>query len=181
MENSQVSTEKNRIKMQTKTLKGIALVLGILVILEVVFVAALLMGWRPGGQKNSFTPPAFDPAAVAGTPEVDKSLGWSPLEVRKGYSIHVCGVLRPDSEGAVPVWFTSDAGNEVWVKLRVVDDGGNVLGESGVLRPGEYVEKVKLTKVPEATCAVSLKVIGYEPDTWYSAGTMVLNTELTIE
>lgn len=128
---------------------------------------------------GEFTAPEFDPNAIAGVPTVDEKLGWAVLDISEGYSVHVCGVLNADSTGSLPVWFTSDADNTVWVKLRVLDEDGNVLGETGILKPGEYVERLQL-KEGTHSCLVTLQVMGYEPETYYSAGSVGLATNLAV-
>ena len=54
-----------------------------------------------------------------------------------------------------------------------------VLGETGLLKPGQYVELVQLND--KATSGdVTLQVMGYQPDTYYSAGSVGLATVLTM-
>lgn len=165
-------------KDQTRVvgLLGAACCLALIVLIAVARTSAQ----RQATTGGHFTPPAFESAAVTGVPEVDDKLGWAELSVREGYVVHVCGVLRADADGSVPVWFASDAGNDVWLKLRVCDEEDYVLGESGVLRPGEYVERVRLKSVPPADTPVVLYVMGYEPETYYSAGTVSLATTLEV-
>ena len=127
---------------------------------------------------GEFVPPPFESAAVVGTPEVPENLGYSELDVKGIYKVSVCGVLRP-SGGKVDVWFTNPEGNTVWLKLRMQDAEGNVLGESGLLRPGEYVQSIALDPVPEKGASVTLRVMGYMPDTYYSAGEAKLNTTIS--
>lgn len=129
---------------------------------------------------GDFVAPPHDEAAVSGTPAVDEALGWANLDVQEGYRVHVCGILRADEDGSLPVWFASDADNTVWVKLRVVAEDGTRLGETGILYPGEYVERVQLSEEAESG-TVTLQMLGYEPDTYYSAGSVGLSTELTVE
>lgn len=143
-----------------------------------ILLVALLAMPAPAPERGEFTPPPFDASAQAGRPEVDESMGWSELTVRAGYSVRVCGELDADGEGRVPVWFYSDGDNQVWVKLRMLDGEGNILGETGILRPGEYTQVITLDKAPERTCPVTLLVMGYEPETYYSAGSVSLSTTL---
>lgn len=145
-----------------------------------VLILLLVLLFWPAGQKTSFVPPAFETAAQVGVPEAPEELGWSQLEIAEGYTIHICGVLRPDEAGNLPVWFTTDPENKVWVKLRVLDDQGHRLGETGVLRPGEYVESLHLESLPEQNQDVVLKVIGYEPETYYSAGNAAIQNVLEL-
>ena len=64
----------------------------------------------------------------------------------------------------------------MWLKLRVLDEGGGVLGESGLVRPGEYVKDVTLAEKLPAGTKIKLKIMGYEPETYRSAGSATLNT-----
>ena len=141
----------------------------------IVLVVVAIAPWQK--QAGDFTPPPFEKNAVAGTPTVDESLGWSELAVREGYNIKLCGVLQADQDGKLPVWLYSDAGNTVWVKLRILDAEGNCIAESGLLKPGEYLEKVQLADGAKAG-DVKLHVMGYEPETYYSAGAVDFQTVL---
>ena len=128
---------------------------------------------------GGFNVPEFDPEAKPGTPVVDENLGWAVLQISEGYTVHVCGILNADSAGRLPVYFTSDAGNQVWVKLRLLDSNGKTLAESGILKPGEYVENIQLAEGTHSG-SVTLQVMGYEPETYYSAGTVGLATNLAV-
>lgn len=142
----------------------------------IVLVVVAIAPWQKQAE-TTFTPPPFEENAVAGTPTVDESLGWSELAVREGYNIKLCGVLQADQDGMLPVWLYSDAGNTVWVKLRILDAEGNRIAESGLLKPGEYLEKVQLADGAKAG-DVRLHVMGYEPETYYSAGAVDFQTVL---
>ena len=156
-------------------LLGAACVVALIVL---IFVVARTSAQKQTPGVGKFTPPPFESAAVSGVPEVDDTLGWSELAVRKGYVVHVCGVLRADADGTVAVWFSSDIDNEIWLKLRLKNADGEILGETGLLKPGEYVEKLQLNdKAKDGE--VILYVMGYEPDTYYSAGAVSMSTHLT--
>lgn len=144
-----------------------------------VILAVRTLPGKPETVRGDFTPPPFEPNAVYGVPEVDESLGWSEISVRPGYIAHVCGVLRTDGDGYAAVWFSSEEANEVWIKLRVKGPDGELLGETGILRPGEYVERIRLADGARSG-AVTLLVMGYEPETYYSAGAVSLSTTLTV-
>lgn len=49
------------------------------------------------------------------------------------------------------------------------------MGETGLLKPGEYVKTVTLTKTLAAGENIKLKIMGYEPETYESAGSVSLN------
>lgn len=126
-------------------------------------------------EKGEFVPPAFDSAAVKGTPEVDETLGYTELyQDGMAYRVSVCGVVTMDGKDAV-VYFTNAESNEKYLKLRVLDTEGNILGESGLLKPGEYVKSVELTEKLAAGTKIKLKIMGYEPEDYSSAGSVSLN------
>jgi len=125
-------------------------------------------------------PSELEPNAVLGVPTVDTSLGWSVLNIQEGYDVHLCSILNADAKGSLPIWFSSESTNTVWVKLRILDEDGNVLGETGLLKPGEYVERLQLSK-GTTSCAVTVQVMGYAPGTHYSAGSVGLANTLVVE
>ena len=90
------------------------------------------------------------------------------------YRVSVCGVPTVDGQD-LTVYFTNTEGNETYLKLRVLDTGGNNLGETGLLKPGEYVKTVTLDKTLAAGENLKLKIMGYEPETYESAGSVSLN------
>ena len=80
--------------------------------------------------------------------------------------------------GKAVVYFTNAEENSVYLKLRVLDEDGNILGETGLLKPGEYVEGVELGETFSAGTTISLKIMSYEPDTYMSEGSVVLKTTI---
>ena len=68
------------------------------------------------------------------------------------------------------------AENDAWLKLRITDEAGAILAESGLIKPNEYLQKVQFTRTLEAGEKISVKIMGYEPDTYLSAGAVALST-----
>lgn len=157
-------------------------IIGVLAVACVIAAVAIVMIFTSGNTqaaKKEFVPPPFDETAVVGTPDVAEELGWSELAVREGYLVHVCGVLNSDDAKTVAVWFTSDEGNDVWLKLRMRDAEGTIIGQTGIIKPGEYVERMELNENAHSGDVV-LEIMGYEPETYYSAGAVGLATTLTL-
>lgn len=121
-----------------------------------------------------FVPPAFDPSAVEGVPTVPEILDFQELDVQV-FSVGICGVIIP-KENNIDVWLANPADNSVWIKLRVLNADGEIIGESGLVKPGEYVQTVALRSVPQPGSAITLKVMAYEPETYYSAGAVSFST-----
>lgn len=131
------------------------------------------------GNKNQedaeFVPPPFDASAVSGMPSVDDGSLSKIYQDGMSFTAYVCG--KPVTEGQrARVFFTSTEDNGVWLKLRITDENGNIIGESGLIRPGEYVEYVSYSKQPRNGQKIKMKIMAYEPETYYSAGAIVLNT-----
>ena len=125
-------------------------------------------------EMGEFTPPPFDGGAVVGSPAVPEGLGWQELDA-KVYKAGICGKFIPKGNTA-DVWLTNPESNTVWLKVRVLDEKGNTLGETGIIKPGEYVQSVTLNTVPKVGTPIVLKIMAYQPDTYYSEGTVSLNT-----
>lgn len=154
-----------------------------LAVLAVVCVCSLLFmifALFYSGRENGYTPPAFDRNAQSGTPTAGEDLGWS-LVYQSGmnFSAHVCGKIIVTNKKA-DVYFTNDKGNDVWIKLRILDENEKILAETGLLKPGEYISSVRFTSLPQSGAKIKLKIMAYEPNTYYSAGSATLNTVLTI-
>lgn len=151
--------------------------LAVLCFVSVIAMAVVLC--IPKEKTGEFIPPTFDVAAQTGIPAVPDELGWGELDA-KNFKVSVCGKMIP-GEDCVDVWLTNPEGNGVWLKLRVLDANGDILGETGLIKPGEYVQSVSLKKVPKAGTDIVLKVMAYEPDTYYSEGSVSLNTTISEE
>lgn len=145
---------------------------GAFVLLLAGMVAALCVP-----RTAAFVPPEFEPSAVVGEPTVDEGLGYTEL-YREGmaYRLAVCG--EPTVSGdTLTVYFTNHGENAVYLKLRVLDKSGAILGETGLLRPGEYCPSVTLNQPVAADTEITLKIMGYQPETYESAGSVSLNVQ----
>ena len=130
-------------------------------------------------EMGEFTPPPFDSPAVVGFPAVPDGLGWQELDAQ-AYIVGICGKFIPNGNTA-DIWLTNPEGNTVWLKVRVLDEKGSILGETGLVRPGEYVQSVELDTVPKTGTPIVLKIMAYQPDTYYSEGAVSLNTTISEE
>ena len=118
--------------MKNKTIY-IAAAVCLAAVIGMVLALTLTGGRR---QTAAFTPPPFDAAAQTGIPAAPDA-SWTQVH-REGmdFSAHICG--KPVFSGSTArLDFTNDAGNEVWLKLRILDEEGNILAESGLIKPGE--------------------------------------------
>ena len=142
------------------------------------FVMLIALSVPKDPPRGEFVPPAFESTAIQGVPEVPEELGYtSPYREGMAYRFSVCANVTMDGRVAT-VYFTNPAENTVYLKLRVLDGNGEILGETGLLKPGEYVRVVELCEALDAGTQIQLKIMSYEPDTYLSAGSVVLKTEI---
>lgn len=152
----------------------------ILSVLAVVAVIAMVVAFSVTGspKQGKFIPPPFEDAAVQGIPDVPEELQYStPYRDGLAYRFSVCANVQMVGSKAI-VYFTNAEENSVYLKLRVLDEDGNILGETGLLKPGEYVEGVELGETFSAGTTISLKIMSYEPETYMSEGSVVLKTTI---
>lgn len=179
-------------------------------VLSLAAMVYVLMSVNMKSRETEFVPPPFEAAAVEGRPDGSgdadaaggmmlgegaaeagrqaelEALGYSMLDAMT-WKAALCGAPAIE-EGAAVLYFTNPEENQVWLKVRILDGSGQVLGESGILKPGEYVRTVALHMgVADADPAdfgqapglpVQLRIMAYEPETYHSAGAVSLSTEL---
>ena len=173
-----MSKSKKKAPQQNKPKQNIQVIVLAAVFVVAVITMIVALSVPKKAEQGKFVPPAFDAFAIAGTPEVPEGLGYSaPFQEGMAYRFAVCGNVLMDGKQAL-VYFTNPAENETWTKLRIYDENGNVLGETGLIKPGEYVQYVELDKELASGTPIKLKIMGYEPDTYLSAGSVVLNTQI---
>lgn len=148
-------------------------------IICVVFMIVALL--RPQtAAHGEFIPPAFAEDAQQGIPDVPEDLGWfTPQGDGLELKVSVCGevVIR---DGKADMYFTNYEENEAWMKVRILDETGSVLAESDLIRPGEYLQEIEFDTIPQNGQAIFYKVMAYEPETYYSAGSFTLGTTAKI-
>lgn len=161
--------------------KDILLIVMVVACVVAVAVMIVVLCLPQKGEQPTFVPPPFEVNAVVGVPEVEEDRGYSEL-YQKGmaYRVGLCGHVYIVGNSA-EVYLTNSAENNVWLKLRVLDANGNVLGETGLVKPGEYVKAVALQSPVLQNGSISLKVMGYEPETYYSVGSIQLNPMVTVK
>jgi len=130
-------------KLEKRILLGLGCVAAVLL--------ALVLTRKPPEREiivNEFVPPPFEAAAVTGLPPLAGQEGYGVLALgdHAAVSLHSAPAVE---NGAVQVYFAVSSGSTAWVRLRLLDSDGNTLGETGLLRPGEYVEWVALERLPD--------------------------------
>ena len=155
--------------------KKYVMLAAILCAVSIIIMLAALMSPKTA-VTGVFVPPEFERYAVAGEPEVPEKLGFiEPYMEGMSFRAGVCCNL-PHNGNSADIYFTNNKENCVWLKLRISDENGNVLAETGLLRPGEYVKSVNFVALPKSGQKVVYRVMAYEPETYISRGYFTLKT-----
>ncbi len=173
MNNKKHQTKANKTPKKCDPWLIVAIVACALAVIAMVVVLVIKLTPKQG----EFTPPPFDANAVAGTPEVPDGLGWGKAEAEEFWAM-VCGVVDLN-DGKADVWFTNPEENTEWLKLRILNEQGEILAETGLVRPGEYLQTVAFDVLPQSGDNITIKVMAYEPDTYVSAGAVSLKTVIS--
>ena len=162
--------------MTKKEKKLILLLAACLCVLLIAFCVAYAC--LPASGEAEFVPPAFDSAACAGTPRIPEGLDYRNMDIREDYRVAMC--VNPGLEGnGLQLYFTAHADNDLWVSAVVYSADGRELGQTGLLRPGEYVELVQLQDPPAESGEIFVKVRSYDTQTYYSLG--VINAQIYLD
>lgn len=157
----------------------IILLIAALAVMSLLTVLLLLPKPQAQVLLGAFTPPPFEENAISGEPTVAFPQIYGTLTLTEDLAVRLYSAPVVQ-DGKIAVYFASKAENTLWVRLRITDENGNILGQTGLLKPGEYVESISLLKKPKSSRAVA-KILTYQPETYYSMGTANANIQLQIK
>ena len=174
-------------RIQNKRNSSGALLLTLVCVVALALVGvivALVIVLQPKEKEIAeFVPPEFDSGAIEGMPsEADTAeLGYSEL-YRDGmaFSASVCGAVNIE-DGKADIYFTNPEKNTLWMKLRVFDESGRIIAETGLIKPNEYVKTITFSTVPANGSKIRMKIMTYEPDTYYSGGAVSMTTVANVK
>lgn len=156
--------------------KGVVILLVVATIISVITI--IISIWT--SKRKQFIKPEFDDNAnPISNNEVDKKLQYAEINVEEGYIVGICNNLILDKNDNTLIYFTSLKDNDVYLKLRIYDKKENILKETGLIKPGEQIEKIKIENLKEEKDVI-IKIMSYDPETYYSRGTVSLNTKIKI-
>ncbi|MBR0423732.1 MAG: hypothetical protein IJJ04_03775 [Clostridia bacterium] len=130
---------------------------------------------------KKYNPPPMETASVEGVPEIaNEDWGYSPFGIDPEFRLKVCG--EPEIDGNdVNIYLTSMNTNKVIMRCVLVseDEPEKVLAESGTIKPGTYLKSIKLKEdLKSGSHGAILKVVAYDPETYFSKGTANLKIVL---
>lgn len=153
-------------------------------VLKTGFVIVCLMAiawvwWKSYLSEPAFVPPEWEPDAQTGIPEPDKKMNYGSITAPAGFSVGLCGTMYQQEDGSLLLYLTNPESNDVNIQCQIQNEAGTILYKSGVLKPGEYLERMNLlAEIPNEAMPVKIDLYGFERDTWYSKGTISLDNVL---
>lgn len=138
----------------------------------------ILTVWRFFYQSD-FQPPPFETAALQGLPQPEASLNYDNVTAPTGFSVGLCGTMYQQQDSSLMLYLTNPKTNNANIRCEIRNEAGELLYQSGVLKPGEYLPTLTPVKeLDNEAIQTEILIYGYEEDTWYSRGTIVLNNIL---
>lgn len=142
-------------------------------------LAVMGIWWKSFFGKPAFVAPEWEQSAQTGIPEPEKGMGYESITAPTGFSASLCGTMYQQEDGSLLIYLTNPENNDTNIQCRIQSGDGTLLYQSGVLKPGEYLECMKLlTKIPNEAIPIKIEIYGFEKDTWYSKGTITLDNVL---
>lgn len=126
--------------------------------------------------KTTFVKPKFDLNTISEIPE-NLDYKSSILNVNDGYSIYINASPIVDNDNLI-IDFISMSDNNIWIKVRILNSNDEIIAETGLVKPGEYLRTVELNKSISKGDAMTYMIMGYEKDSYLSAGLVKLNTRI---
>lgn len=153
----------------------------ILTVVGITLLCTLVALWFYfNNYSKRYNIPDFESSYTEGkVVDVDEKYGYSEMQVASEYKVGICGTPFANTNG-VNLYFANPEGNNVLLKCLLIDSDNNIVGESGLIKPNCYVKTVYFNEVkPIGNYDLTIKVLGFEPETYYSRG--VINLKINID
>lgn len=148
----------------------ITIILSIILLILIMIIILLMVSIR---NKSTFKKPEFDKNAIETIPS-DLEYQKKILNVTDNYSIYI----NPEpviKNNSIILNLISLETNNIYIKVRVLNKNKKI-AETGLIKPGQYLEKVKLDEELNVGDEIVYIIMGYEKDSYLSAGSVKLNT-----
>ena len=152
------------------------MILSAFILLAVISVAAAIFAAL---YETPYKPPPFEPAAVRGVPNPPDNMKYSDINAAGRFTFWLAGTAYQQTDGSLFLYLTNPEESEVYIMCRVTDKNGAELYKSGLLRPGEYVERLDaLKKMKNEALDIKIYIYALDPDNFQSVGTVTLDNIL---
>ena len=127
-------------------------------------------------------PMDFDKNALEGeplhVPNLEK-LGYVVLyQEGMKFKVKVCGNCK-FVDGVLVNYFTNISENDVYLQIKILNEDEKEIGTSGLLKPNQYINGVKLNEHKEMGDKITMRIYAYDPETLEKIGSAVLKTAIS--
>lgn len=151
------------------------IIIGLTIIL-IILVSIIIFLLISINNKKQFKMPEFD-NSVTEIPE-DLEYKKNTIKVNNDYIFYIEPTPKLDQNNNLKINIVSSENNKIWIKVRILNGKKEIIGETGLIRPGDYLAKVKLQQEMSVNDQITYKIMGYEKEKYTSAGTISLNTRI---
>ena len=125
-------------------------------------------------KEDVYVPPNFEKNKMEGIPEPDEHFMYGTIETDYGYTFSMATNVYQQEDGSVFVYFTNYEDNNVNMMCEIVnEENGETYYKSGVIVPGQYIEKLApVKKFSNEAFDAQIMIYSFEEGTWYSGGTV---------
>lgn len=152
------------------------------IITSLILILCILLGYiylRYAEGYRTFHAPEHEKTAAEGTPGGDHVRHYENLPVKEGYMIGI-DTSPHLHDGKLYLNAANCEGNTVWLLVRVYHED-ELIAETGIFYPGEYVADVSCSKKLASNDKILIKILSYEPDTYHSEGVAQISAAVTVE
>ncbi len=126
---------------------------------------------------RTFRAPEHEVGITVGIPFRENVQHYEELPVREGYVVGI-DTAPVYCDGRLYLNVANLKGNTVWFLVRVYVEE-ELIAETGIFFPNEYVEDVPCSRALSANDKILIKVLAYEPDTYHSEGVAQISAAVT--
>ncbi len=144
--------------------------LGLIAIILITVVIVLFVN------NKSFVPPKIDSSSKSGVPKDIEKYGYKQFKISDDYNVAIAGKPKLHDKHLY-IYFTSNDSSKYLFKVKIYKKD-SLITETGVIEPNHYIEKIKVGSKLNVGDEITYKIMGYERDTYYSAGEVLLNVKV---
>lgn len=161
-------TRKQSIKVHSGLRQKVIWILLIVVLLGIAGICYWI------SKEGVYIPPKFEKNVLEGIPKPDAHFMYGTIETDYGFTFSMATNIYQQEDGSVFVYFTNYEDNNVSMMCEIVnEETGETYYKSGVITPGQYMEKLLPVKeFPNEAFNAQIMIYSFEEGTWYSGGTV---------
>ena len=158
---------------EQKSIIKIALIIVLIITCAVIII--FILNKNNLESNGQFIIPEIETNATMGKPnDIPKEYMYQEVKVNDNYIVYLCAIPQV-KDNNLTIYFTSTEKNEGLVKIKVFNSNNSLIGESGLINPNSYIKDIKLNKTLNNNDSITVKVMHYEKETYYSLGEVKLD------